>query len=263
MQHFRELNYQGKILRGMIHNPDSGTAPYPAVIIFHGFTGNKVDSHRIHVHISRFLEKSGIVSIRYDFLGSGESDGEFDEMTLNSEIAQAHAIYQQVCKDPLCDISRITIIGHSMGGIVASSLAGDIAAEKSLPTPAGLILIAPAGNMIDAMNSMYEEQSDWVKPDGSMDLNGFMVSPLFRKDIIEQLEPNRFSKRLSAFTNPVLVVHGTADEAVPVDVGKAFSHYYGNAMQWRPIPDADHCFTRCFYERQLLNAIGTFMQTKI
>ena len=41
---------------------------------------------------SRLLARQGIASARFDFLGSGESDGEFQDMTLSGEIADAGAI---------------------------------------------------------------------------------------------------------------------------------------------------------------------------
>ena len=45
MQKPIELVVKGKTLRGMYHYPD-GEGIYPTVILFHGFTGDKLEPHR-------------------------------------------------------------------------------------------------------------------------------------------------------------------------------------------------------------------------
>ncbi|KLU63127.1 hypothetical protein CEB3_c04770 [Peptococcaceae bacterium CEB3] len=60
----------------MEHFPtDMSDEEIPAVILFHGFTGTKLEPHRLLLKISHALEKLGFASFRFDFLGSGESDG--------------------------------------------------------------------------------------------------------------------------------------------------------------------------------------------
>src|ERR1700737_4360766 len=79
MQRAIELVYNGMTLRGMEHIPHaSSNEKLPAVILFHGFTGNKLEPHRLFLKISRALEQLGFACFRFDFLGSGESDGNFE-----------------------------------------------------------------------------------------------------------------------------------------------------------------------------------------
>ena len=125
MQKAVELKSQGLTLRGMLHMPDSATHKVPVVVIFHGFTGNKMEPHFIFVKLSRMLEKKGIASVRFDFGGSGESDGYFINMTLSGEIRDAHNILDYVKKLDGIDPERIGLVGLSMGGSVASALAGE------------------------------------------------------------------------------------------------------------------------------------------
>ena len=44
------------------------------------------------VKCSRALAQVGVASLRFDFYGSGESDGEFRQMTLRGEIADGRAL---------------------------------------------------------------------------------------------------------------------------------------------------------------------------
>src|SRR6201997_5559743 len=86
-------NRTGKRLRGMIHRPAKARSRRgtPAVIFLHGFTGDRMESHWIFVKCARALARVGVASLRFDFYGSGESEGEFREVTLQSEIADARA----------------------------------------------------------------------------------------------------------------------------------------------------------------------------
>jgi len=59
------------------------------VILCHGFTGTKTESGRLFVHTARTLRKAGLNALRYDFAGSGDSSGDFNEMTANSQIRDA------------------------------------------------------------------------------------------------------------------------------------------------------------------------------
>ena len=60
--------------------------------------------------------------MRFDFNGHGDSDGEFENMTVLNEIEDANAILNYVKTDP--HVRNIYLVGHSQGGVVASMLAG-------------------------------------------------------------------------------------------------------------------------------------------
>ena len=79
---------KGQQIVGMLHLPE-GRGRVPAALLMHGFTGTKVESHRLFVKISRALAEHGIASLRFDYRGSGDSAGDFEEMTIRSEIADA------------------------------------------------------------------------------------------------------------------------------------------------------------------------------
>ncbi|MBZ4647158.1 MAG: alpha/beta hydrolase [Clostridia bacterium] len=92
MQQAIELRCDGLTLRGMIHIPELGKSKYPFVAIYHGFTGNKMEPQFMFVRLSRELEKAGVGSVRFDFSGSGESDGLFEDMSVSNEIKEAKPV---------------------------------------------------------------------------------------------------------------------------------------------------------------------------
>jgi len=62
----------GYSLSAYLHIPQTERIP-PIVILFHGFTGNKIESGRLYVDLSRELCKEGVAVMRFDYRGHGIS----------------------------------------------------------------------------------------------------------------------------------------------------------------------------------------------
>ncbi|MCH9006849.1 alpha/beta hydrolase [candidate division KSB1 bacterium] len=61
-------------LVGMLHLPAERTEPVPAVLMLHGFTGNKTETHSLYTRLARQLATQGIAALRFDFAGSAFFD---------------------------------------------------------------------------------------------------------------------------------------------------------------------------------------------
>ena len=62
----------------------------PMVMLMHGFMGKKESP--LEEQMAASLEAQGIASIRFDFNGHGESEGDFQEMTVPNEIEDAKKV---------------------------------------------------------------------------------------------------------------------------------------------------------------------------
>ncbi|SDT99647.1 hypothetical protein SAMN05444156_1334 [Verrucomicrobium sp. GAS474] len=82
------------------------------VILCHGFTGTKAEHNRLFVQTARAFQKAGISALRFDFFGSGDSDGEFNEMTPNTQIRDALAVLAWGRRR----YDRVALLGLSFGG---------------------------------------------------------------------------------------------------------------------------------------------------
>lgn len=210
MQRAVELFKNGMTLRGMLHKPDEASQKVPIALIFHGFTGNKMESHFIFVKLSRRLERVGIASLRFDFLGSGESDGEFKDVTLSGELDDAEAILDYAKSLEFVDKDRIFAVGLSMGGVVASMLAGrhpqDIAA---------LCLWAPAGNMGQIIQEKVREIQALgvdVSSVEHFDLGGNLIGKAFIQDVLSL----DIFKMAAPYDKQVLILYGDKYYTVPL-----------------------------------------------
>jgi uncharacterized protein len=92
------------------------------VILCHGYTGTKAESGRLFVQTARALQKAGLNALRFDFMGSGDSSGEFNQMSPNTQIQDALDVLALARRR----YKKVAFLGLSFGGgtsICASYLA--------------------------------------------------------------------------------------------------------------------------------------------
>src|SRR5437764_8425299 len=62
---------------GVIHRPAQAAATLcPALLILHGFVGSKDQPHQIFVKLAEALAGAGMVALRIDLRGRGDSEGD-------------------------------------------------------------------------------------------------------------------------------------------------------------------------------------------
>lgn len=131
-------------LSTVLQTPDK-VQSYPLVILMHGFSASK--DYKLLELTAEYLEKAGIASIRFDFNGHGDSEGRFQDMTVPNEIEDAKKVYAYAKALP--GVTNILLVGHSQGGVVASMLAGELTEQYGNDAVKGLVLLAPAANIVD------------------------------------------------------------------------------------------------------------------
>ena len=93
----------------------------PMVILSHGFGGDM--TFHLWEPIIKILNENGIGVLRYDFNGCGQSEGEFQNMTVLNEIEDLLCVISYVRS--LSVTENISLVGHSQGGVVTSMVSGD------------------------------------------------------------------------------------------------------------------------------------------
>ncbi|MGV3467298.1 MAG: alpha/beta hydrolase [Heyndrickxia sp.] len=250
VNHF-EVNRDGLIIRGIMTKPD-GNGPFPALIYNHGFTGNKAEAHFLFKKIAEALAEFNYASFRFDFIGSGESDGKFIEMNMSSEMKDCLAVLQYVENLSCIDSNQMNLLGFSMGGAVAIK-ASSVLQEKVKK----LVLLCPAANMIDVVSrSVKMDLLSTFLERGIVDFSGNVVGESFIHDIFQQ----DIYEMAKSVTAKVLLIHGTNDDAVPPLVSWKLSKLFSNvdSLQW--IHGSDHCFSTSDFEKQVISAIKDFLK---
>ena len=218
-------------------NPETDTCPM--VILMHGiFASQRITPMPT---IARQLAEAGIASIRFNFGGHWSSEGEMVKMTIENEIAEATAMWQYACSLPY--VSKIGLLGHSQGGVVASMTAGRIAVSGSKKQPYGLVLIAPASVLKTACNqgSMLGAKFDPKNPPEYIKCFGMMK--VSREYILSTQQLDIYGTA-EAYNSPVRIIHGSDDTLVPMWCSEDFKRTYGERAELIVVENENHRISR-------------------
>lgn len=173
---------------------------FPAVLFLHGFPGAEKN-----VDVQRRLLARGVASYAVYFAGAWGSDGVYRFSTL---VAQARAALRFLERQDFVDRRRVGVFGFSMGGWAALNLAGG---EPGLKAVAA---IAPVGGPEMAGHTSLDFVRRLSKP-----LRAPVPKTLARDfDLsVTRQDPAKAAARRKC---PLLLVHGAADQVVPLGASK-------------------------------------------
>ena len=116
------------LLAGTLTMPEQ-TGNYPAVVLITGSGPQNRDEelfgHKPFLVLSDYLTRNGIAVLRFDDRGTAASTGDFSSATSVDFATDVAAAVQYLQSRPEIDKSKIGLIGHSEGGIIAPMVAAD------------------------------------------------------------------------------------------------------------------------------------------
>lgn len=203
----------------------------PLAVLMHGVMSDK-DSYPIP-DIAQALAKRGIASLRFDFDAHGQSEGEFIDMTINSEIADARAAIRYARSLPF--VTDIAYVGHSQGGVVAGMLAGEM--ENQPERPVCLVQLAPAAVMKDdaIAGRFWSYKFDPANPPESLQIFTHKVGRQYLLDA--QTVP--IYETTAQYSGKVCIIHGEKDKIVPISYSKRYQQIY-KSCDLHIIPNEEH-----------------------
>jgi uncharacterized protein len=235
-------NSRGRTLRGMLHLPSALKRNGPGVVLFHGFTGDRTESHWMFVKCSRALAQAGFASLRFDFYGSGESSGDFREVTLRGEIADGRTAVAFLRAQEEIEPERVGLLGLSLGGTVAAALAPSVNAKAVVLWSA----LAHTARLRELLKKLPKRIPG--KP-GAFEYNAREINPRLEEDLLK-VEPIR---HLARYKGPTLIVHPENDESVPISHARDFFQAAGaEAKELAVITGADHVYSAVPWEQAVI-----------
>ena len=120
----------GAVLSGTLTWPEGydGKKPVPVVIMVNGSglqnRDEEVFGHKPFLVLADRLARNGIASLRYDDRGTGKSTGDASKAT-TSDFMKDAAAGLELLRSMDGKFSRVGVIGHSEGGLIAFMLAAD------------------------------------------------------------------------------------------------------------------------------------------
>ncbi len=221
-------NPHHQTLVGILHHPATAQ-PSAAVILCHGMESSK-ESKKI-VTLSRQLAERGILALRFDFAGSGESEGKLEEITYSGEVVDLRAAYDFVLR---YKPKKIGVLGSSMGGTVALLFAAE---EKNV---AALVTIAaPVHPERFSERLLTPEETRQWRTEGYIVYHEQRLNVSLLDDV-EKIDVPGAARKVAC---PALVIHGDRDDTVPVEEGRELYAALGGAKKLCILEGANHRLT--------------------
>ena len=131
-------------LAGLLTLPDGAEGPVPAVVMVHGSGPSNMDEKVMKLtpfaDLSEGLAKRGIASLRYDkrTFTYAKKMAKATDVTVESETIEDALLALDILKnDSRIDSSRIYILGHSMGAMLAPRIDAEWGSARGMVMLAG------------------------------------------------------------------------------------------------------------------------------
>jgi dipeptidyl aminopeptidase/acylaminoacyl peptidase len=229
--------------------PD-GSGPFPAVVMNHGHGGGRQEGGGFE-RLADALAEAGIATIRMDFAGVGDSKAPWTDQSLSTMISDSNASLAYLLSNYPVDPDRLGILGYSMGGRVALTIA------QSTDNPYKAVgLLAPSANpgkdlMLVLAGSEAEYERLYAEAKSEKGYADYTTQYGQEQQLslqwFEELLASVPLQSMSALKGPMLIVHGDKDVIIPPAQNEAVKAAYPTA-EIVLVPEADHGYG--FYSDQ-------------
>ncbi|MTI87312.1 MAG: alpha/beta fold hydrolase [Balneolaceae bacterium] len=194
----------GDTLSARIDLPEH-TPPKATVLFAHCFTCSK--NLKVVSNITRILAELGFATLRFDFTGLGESEGDFANTNFSSNVEDLVAAYHFLKKEKQ---APAILVGHSLGGAAVLQAAHSMDSVKAVAT-----IGAPADPAHVKENFSLSINEIEHKGEAEVTLAGRTFT--IKKQFLDDLASNRMTKYINTLNRALMVFHSPIDNTVGID----------------------------------------------
>ena len=200
MTELRHLEVNGRRLACRVRKGRS-----PTILFLPGYASDMEGAKALALDV--FAQSRGLAILRFDYSGTGSSEGRFEDGTLGGWLDEALFMLDRLTEGP------VIVAGSSMGGWIALHVG-----LRRKERIAGLVGIAAAPDFTDWGYS--EEQKEAIRDSGLLQLpNPYGPEPhLITRGFWQSGEALRLLHAPIAIDCPVRLIHGDADAEVPLAI---------------------------------------------
>lgn len=184
-----EFQSDGNKLKGVLVYPNEVSSPV-GVLFIHG-SGKEKTIYQLLVPWQEYLAERGISSLSFHCRGVHDSEGSFEDASLNNRLKDSEAALEHFLSSGHVDPTQVFVHGTSMGGHVIVRLL-----EKH-PEIKGLMMEGGAAYSTEA----EDKKMDQTFTDAIRKENSWVDSPAF--DILQKTDV------------PLLLIYGEFDTVIP------------------------------------------------
>ena len=226
--------------------PVGNAAKCPLMILIHGFTGHMEEPHLLAVKDA--ANDAGAAVLRVELYGHGKSGGTFREHTLYKWVTEALTVTEYA--KSLDFVTDLYLCGHSQGGLLSMLIAGMLPDVFKAVIPLSPAWKIPENARKGCLHGIsfdpehIPEEFDFGE-EGSLSANYIRTARTIHPE-----------DEIARCHGQVLIVHGAADETVPVEQAYQAAALYENC-RLAIIPGDTHCFDH--HADQMAEAVKTFL----
>lgn len=224
-------NGRGEQLAARLDLPEEGE-PGAFALVSHCFTCGK--DLKAFYYLGKTLAAAGLGALRVDFTGLGESEGDFGETDLSSNVSDLLAAAEHL--EEHYRAPRL-LVGHSLGGAAA------LLAAARLPSVSAVAVIAtpsdPAhlsGPLAAARRDLEAGRATTVEVGGQ----SFPLSPTF----FDALERADLREAVGSLEGALLILHSPRDRLVGLEHAEQLFRWAHHPKSFVSLAEADHVLSR-------------------
>jgi uncharacterized OsmC-like protein/fermentation-respiration switch protein FrsA (DUF1100 family) len=244
VERFEFVGSGGQTLSARLHLP--AVEPIACAVFAHCFTCSK-DS-RAATHISSALAEKGIATLRFDFTGLGESEGDFDNTTFSHNVADIAAAVKALRE---AYHAPALLIGHSLGGTAVLAAAGQI------PEVVG---VATIGAPFEPKHvaRLFEASLDEIESNGQVDVKLGGRPFTIRKSFLEDLHKHCNAEQIGKLKKALVVFHSPQDNLVSIDNAGLIFKAARHPKSFVSLDGADHLLGRPSDSRYVADVLAAW-----
>jgi putative redox protein len=184
-------------------------------------------------HITKSLAKRGISTLRFDFTGLGQSEGEFANTNFSSNVEDLVAAAKYMESELT---SPALLIGHSLGGAAVLHAAHELDSVKAVAT-----IGAPSDP--SHVKENFKMKLDEIEETGEAEVTLAGRPFKIKKQFLDDLEAAGREDKMSTLNRALLIMHAPMDQTV--DINNAAKLYSGakHPKSFVSLHKADHLLT--------------------